>query len=116
MSTPNPKPKNPNRGYLAPNKKANERQPDWRGKVTVEGKEFLASGWFKDVTNQQGETARIISMEFTDPATLPARPAQADQSSGAPAAQQRPANTPAAAPAADAGSGNFDDIFGGSSF
>lgn len=114
------KPKNPNRGYLAPNKKNHDRQPDWRGKASVNGQDFLVSGWEKDVTNDKGETARIISFEFTDPNSLPARPAAGAPASSGSAPASSPAASPAAAPASQqgggqqAGGGAFDDIFSGS--
>lgn len=51
--------KNNMRGYLAVNeKKATEKQPDYRGKFTVE-KEYFISGWIRD---------EAISVSITDPA------------------------------------------------
>lgn len=58
--------KNKNTGYLYPNEKKNERQPDFRGKVTIEGKEYLLSAWKREKDN-----AEILSISVTDPATLP---------------------------------------------
>lgn len=55
-----------NQGYLFPNNKTNDRQPDYRGKLSVEGKEFLVSGWLRE---KDGE--KMISLSLTDPATLP---------------------------------------------
>lgn len=113
------KPKNSNRGYIAPNQKSNERQPDWRGKTTLDGKLWLVSGWFKNVTNDKGQTAQIVSLEYTDPDTLPPKPNQGSgQPYQAPSAPSTPSSAAApsgqqAGPAGDGGAGVFDDIFGG---
>ncbi|MDI6976640.1 hypothetical protein [Serratia sp. Se-RSBMAAmG] len=55
-----------NTGYLFPNEKKNDRQPDFRGKATIEGKEFLISAWKRDK-----DGAEILSLSITDPSTLP---------------------------------------------
>lgn len=60
-----------NQGYLYPNEKSNDRQPDYRGKLNVDGKEWLVSGWIRD---KDGE--KMISISLTDPASLPARGGQ----------------------------------------
>jgi hypothetical protein len=114
-----PRPKNQNRGYLAPNKKGRDTHPDWRGRLTIEGKEYLLSGWFKDVT-KDGQTVQIISFEATDPATLPPRPAYpaaAAPGTPAPSAPTPPPSSvaPSPTPASstpEPGGGVFDDIFG----
>lgn len=54
-----------NQGYLFPNAKSNDRQPDYRGKLSVDGKEWLVSGWIRE---KEGE--KMISLSLTDPATL----------------------------------------------
>lgn len=66
-----------NQGYLYPNNKSNDRQPDYRGKLSVEGKEFLASGWIRE---KDGE--KMISLALTDPSTLPASQSGGGQKSG----------------------------------
>lgn len=80
-----------NKGYLFPNERKQGQQPDFRGKLNLEGKEWLVSGW-----NKGGEG--MISLSLTDPASLPARPgggqspAQGQRSGGsAPASQAPPA-------------------------
>lgn len=107
--------KKENGGYLYKNAKKSEKQPDWRGKINIGGKEWLISGWTR---SQNGE--EMISLALTDPATLPQRP----QGSGAPATAAGPfaknqgakAPTPSAAPAAfnpsgaGAGSPSQDDL------
>lgn len=57
---------NKNTGYLFPNEKKNDRQPDFRGKATIEGKEFLISAWKRDK-----DGTSILSLSITDPSTLP---------------------------------------------
>lgn len=110
--------KKDNGGYLFRNKnKASDKQPDYRGKINVNGKEMLISGWIR---MQEGE--EMISLSLTDPSTLPPKAAGA----GAPAAAgafARPAAPaaaaaakPAAAPAAnkpkDDGYSELDDLDG----
>ena len=77
--------KRPNSGYFFPNKdKRTEKQPDWRGKYNDSaGKEWLASGWNR---NKDGDN--MISFQFTDPSSLPARDAAAPGAA-------RPATAPA---------------------
>ena len=85
-------------GYIARNSnRANERQPHWRGKVRINGKEYLLSLWEKD------GNADLMSLSVTDPATLPARPA----AQGAPAA-----GAPAASGVGVSVSDPFGDMFG----
>lgn len=114
--------KNENSGYLFKNANKNsEKQPDFRGKVTVNGKEFLVSGWSRV---KDGED--MISISLTDPASLPprdgaARPAQASSSGGS--FNRAPAPAPASAPKSFQPQGqttqqggidddlNFDDLF-----
>lgn len=90
----------PNQGYLFPNKKTNDRQPDFRGRLNVNGTDFLLSGWVK-----QKDGEEMISVSVTDPATLPPR--------GGSAAPGRAAPAPSTPPAASGGVGNiFDDLPG----
>ena len=70
-------------GYIAKNaKKSSPNQPDWRGKVRVNGKELLISGWIKD-----GQPD-LMNVSLTDPDTLPPKPEartpQVGHASGAP--------------------------------
>lgn len=55
---------NKNRGYLYPNvnKKPDNKQPDYRGKVTIEGKEWALSGWVED---REGQA--MINIQATEP-------------------------------------------------
>lgn len=109
-----------NTGYIIANDRANDRQPHYRGKVTVEGKEFWVSMWKKEPRDGK----EMLSIELTDPATLPPRPGQQAQGQRAqqggqnaprPPAQQSSAPAPAAAQAATPPGEDkaFDDIFGG---
>lgn len=68
MSNPTQKPASaPQRdmaGYIARNdRRTNDRQPAWRGKVTINGKMYLLSLWEK--------SDEVMSMSVTDPDTLP---------------------------------------------
>ena len=75
-----------NSGYLFPNKnKSNEKQPDYRGKLTKDGKEWLVSGWKKMKDGDE-----MISISLTDPDSIPQRP-------GAAGGYQAPAQKPAGA-------------------
>lgn len=58
--------KNPNRGYLYPNEKKSERSPDLRGKGHYAGTDVLVSGWWQEEKGEQ-----VVSMSFTDVASLP---------------------------------------------
>lgn len=88
-----------NQGYLFPNKKAHDRQPDYRGRVNVEGKEFLVSGWIRP---KDGEN--MISLSLTDPATLPPRQGQGGQPSNQ--------NQGSSSQGSSGSSGAVGDIFG----
>ena len=75
MTTPNQKNDSSERvirdmsGYIARNdRRTNDRQPHWRGKVTVQGKEYFLSLWERD--------ENLMSLSMTDPDTLPPRPNQ----------------------------------------
>lgn len=79
--------KKDNGGYLFRNaKKSSDKQPDYRGKVNVNGKEMLISGWLRQ---QDGE--EMISISLTDPATLPQKPGPG----GAPTGAGSPSGAPA---------------------
>ena len=53
-------------GYIAKNtRRTNDKQPQWRGKVRIGGKEYLLSLWEKD--------SELMSLSVTDPETMPAR-------------------------------------------
>lgn len=58
--------KNKNSGYLFVNKKKTGKQPDYRGKITIEGKEYWLSGWESE---KDGE--KMWSLSATDPSTVP---------------------------------------------
>lgn len=92
-----------NQGYLFPNKKAHDRQPDFRGRVNVNGEEFLLSGWIRPKDGEE-----MISISVTDPSTLPPRPGQGGKEGrSAPASQ-------GSQPSQGSGgsSGAVGDIFG----
>lgn len=57
--------KNKNSGYLFVNKKKTGKQPDYRGKITIEGKEYWLSGWESE---KDGE--KMWSLSATDPSTV----------------------------------------------
>ena len=54
-------------GYLYENKEKQGRQPDFKGRVTINGKEYLAAAWKK--SDKQGE--EFLSIAITDPDDLP---------------------------------------------
>jgi len=109
MSTPE-KPSNESRpvrdmsGYIARNdRRTNERQPAWRGKVLIKGKEYYLSLWERDND--------FMSLSATDPDTLPPRPTP-NQPAASPAP---PASAQSGYPSAQAqppvGGDPFGDIF-----
>lgn len=111
--------KKDNGGYLFRNAKKTDKQPDYRGKVNVNGKEMLISGWIRQ---QDGE--EMISISLTDPATLPPKTGGAPgaagnngpfaRQGGAPAQGSAPAR-PAAAPTPspkDEGYSDLEDLDG----
>lgn len=57
---------NPSVGYLYPNDKKTERSPDWRGKVSVNGKDFYMSGW-----NKTKDGKDMITVSITEILPLP---------------------------------------------
>ena len=120
--------KRKNSGYLFENDRSNDRQPNFRGKVDVEGKEYWISIWEKPPR----EGKKNFSVELTDPATMPARTGAGAPaaSSGAPSPRSSVAPAQAAAPSPGSTRGGassgpsssppppgeaqaFDDIFGG---
>lgn len=114
MSTQTPPPagKKKNSGYFIANDRKHDRQPQFRGKVDVEGKEYLVSIWEKPPRDGKA----MFSIELTDPSTLPQRsgPGQ-PRSDSAPPSQSAPApqqSRPTAPPPAGEDKA-FDDIFGG---
>ena len=85
------KQKRENGGYLFKNAdKRTDKQPDFRGKMNVAGKDWLISGWTR---TKDGE--EMISISVTDPATLPQRDGAAAGSSMGAAAARPSAPTPA---------------------
>jgi len=60
---------NTNRGIFGRNKyKEKENQPDYKGKINVDGVEKVLSGW-KRVSEKTGET--FISLQIQDPYVKP---------------------------------------------
>lgn len=113
-SAPAPAGKKNNSGYFIANERANDRQPHFRGKLDVEGKEYLVSVW--EDAPRDGKA--FYSLKITDPATLPQRsapaggnnrPASSGQSSGS---SNAPAAPRPAAPPPPGEDKAFDDIFG----
>lgn len=97
-------------GYIARNdRRSNDRQPAWRGKVMIGGKEYLLSLWEKD--------ANLMSLAVTDPATMPPRPnaPQPNAAQGQGAAPAGPASSgyPSAQAQPPVGGDPFGDIFSG---
>ena len=90
--------KRENSGYLFKNKdKRTDKQPDYRGKMNIGGKDWLVSGWTR---NKDGE--EMISIAVTDPASLPVREAPAASATprqSGPAGGASPASGPFARPA-----------------
>lgn len=85
------KQKRDNGGYLFRNAdKRTEKQPDFRGKMTVGGKEWLVSGW-----TRMKDGSEMISISLTDPATLPPR-----ENGAAPGGSRQGASGPFSKPAA----------------
>lgn len=54
-----------NTGYLFKNEKKNDRQPDYKGKVTVDGQEWSVSAW----ANQK-DGKEYLSLVLTDQKTM----------------------------------------------
>jgi len=87
--------KRENGGYLFRNAdKRTDKQPDFRGKMNISGKEWLISGW-----TRTKDGAEMISISLTDPSTLPARdPAASPKAATGPFAKNQGASSPASAP------------------
>lgn len=89
-------------GYIARNdKRTNDRQPQWRGKVTIKGKMYYLSLWEK--------SGDIMSMAVTDPDERP-MPGQGNQGG---AAQSQGGNYPSQQANPPVGGDPFGDIFTG---
>lgn len=86
-------------GYVARNNRTNDRQPHWRGKVRVQGKEYLVSLWEKEGQPE------LMSMSLTDPETMPQRANPSSPSQKGPQASSSSAGTPS-------GGDDFGDLFG----
>ena len=65
---------NTNRGALFKNKKTKDTQPDYTGKLNVEGKDFELAAWLK--TSKKNEKYMSISIQEPRDRTQPA-PSQA---------------------------------------
>lgn len=50
-----------NTGFLMQNVKANDKQPDVRGTITIDGKEYELSGWNK--TSRNGKQYVSLSVK-----------------------------------------------------
>lgn len=75
---------NENRGSLSLNaKKTTDKHPDYKGKITIDGKQYWLSGWSK--TNDSGDWISL----------------SADLANGNTATAAKPIAKPAAAPFAD---------------
>jgi len=62
---------NTNSGVLFKNEKQTEKQPDYRGKVDIDGTEYKLAGWVrKSKTN--GETFLSLKVEAMDAYSVPA--------------------------------------------
>lgn len=89
-------------GALFPNdKQGNDRRPDWRGDVMIEGKKWRLSGWVKD-----GRNGEFISLKSEPDEAREEAPRQ-PQRSAAPSARPRPKDE--AYQAAGRGTGRFND-------
>ncbi len=83
-------------GYIAKNSnRTKDTQPHFRGKVRINGKEYLLSVWEKN--------GDVLSVSVTDPDQLEARRNNQPQSTTAP---------PQSKPAASSDEDLFKDIFG----
>jgi len=51
-----------NSGVLFTNQKKADNQPDWKGKVNVNGKDMEVAGWVKE-----GKNGKYISLSFKEP-------------------------------------------------
>lgn len=76
--------KNKNSGYLFVNKKKTGKQPDYRGKITIEGKEYWLSGWESE---KDGE--KMWSLSATDPSTVPSHTNQNTSNTSNTSTQQK---------------------------
>lgn len=54
---------NTNRGVLFIKNKKNEKQPDYEGKIDIEGKEWALAGWKK----QSAKGTNFLSLKVSEP-------------------------------------------------
>lgn len=99
------------RGYIARNATRSGSQPNWRGKVNINGKEFLLSLWEKEGNPD------LMNLSVTDPENMPSRTHPATGAPHAAHPSAAPAETPAVAPDGSPSVGVpqndfFGDIFG----
>ncbi len=66
MTSKNENSSKPNVGYLFPNEKKNEKSPDWRGKLSVDGREFWVSGWKKTKDSKEMITVSLTEIPGGD--------------------------------------------------
>ena len=57
-----------NSGYISQNKKKQGNQPDYRGKLNVNGQEWELAGWIK-----QGDKGQYLSLKVSEPYQKPAQ-------------------------------------------
>lgn len=90
--------KKDNRGYLYPNKNKNKpTQPDFTGKVLIDGKELRISAW----ENQTPEGNKYLSLAFSPPTSQTENQGQTSNQGGAGQNSTQSNSTQANAPIAD---------------
>lgn len=66
---------NTNSGVLFTNdKKGNEKAPDYKGKLNVDGKEYELAGWIR-----QGKNGNFLSVKVQEPRQMASKPKEDNQ-------------------------------------
>lgn len=93
------------RGYIAKNsKKSKPSQPDWQGKIRVDGKEFWLAAWFKDDSDE------LMTVSVTDPEKFQKKVSKEGEQDR-PQKEQSTQNTSSSS-SSDSSDSNSEDPFG----
>lgn len=99
-------------GYLYENKEKQGKQPDFKGKIVIEGKEYLAAIWKSTDRNNE----EYFNIKLTDPNNLP-KPINQNNNENKTVEDKKTETTPVYTPSNNQKTENVPDPdFGGDTF
>lgn len=99
----------PNGGYFVEVAKSNPKAPSVRGKLTVNGEEYVMAGWDSEEVDRNGNKVKMVKFQIKTVAEDEAD-RQRRMGGGSPAPASAPRST-ADTGAGAAAAGDFTDIF-----